>query len=162
MNLVSVVLSGGAGTRLWPASRQAYPKPFMKVGGSPLLAQAMISYDNAQASLTFDGNTPTGHLDTTTLIGTTGTAVSQGPDHNDQRITITTRQGVASPNLGGTWFLDGFHGTMAELLCAIEEDRQPNHNAKGNLRSLAVCFAAVASAESAAPEKPGAIRKPPL
>lgn len=41
MNLVSVVLSGGAGTRLWPASRQAYPKPFMKLGGEPLLAQAI-------------------------------------------------------------------------------------------------------------------------
>jgi len=41
MKLVSVVLSGGAGTRLWPASRQAYPKPFMKLGGSPLLAQAI-------------------------------------------------------------------------------------------------------------------------
>jgi mannose-1-phosphate guanylyltransferase / mannose-6-phosphate isomerase len=41
MKLVSVVLSGGAGTRLWPASRQAYPKPFMKVGGPPLLAQAI-------------------------------------------------------------------------------------------------------------------------
>ncbi|MDF2462273.1 MAG: mannose-phosphate guanylyltransferase/mannose-6-phosphate isomerase [Ramlibacter sp.] len=42
MKLVSVVLSGGAGTRLWPASRQAYPKPFMKIGGSPLLAQAIL------------------------------------------------------------------------------------------------------------------------
>ncbi|MDP3135434.1 MAG: sugar phosphate nucleotidyltransferase, partial [Burkholderiaceae bacterium] len=41
MKLVSVVLSGGAGTRLWPASRQAYPKPFMKLGGSCLLAQAI-------------------------------------------------------------------------------------------------------------------------
>jgi mannose-1-phosphate guanylyltransferase len=41
MNLVSVVLSGGAGTRLWPASRQAYPKPFMKLGGQPLLAHAI-------------------------------------------------------------------------------------------------------------------------
>jgi mannose-1-phosphate guanylyltransferase/mannose-6-phosphate isomerase len=41
MKLVSVVLSGGAGTRLWPASRQAYPKPFMKLGGSSLLAQAI-------------------------------------------------------------------------------------------------------------------------
>jgi mannose-1-phosphate guanylyltransferase len=41
MKLVSVVLSGGAGTRLWPASRQAYPKPFMKLGGQPLLAQAI-------------------------------------------------------------------------------------------------------------------------
>ena len=41
MKLVSVVLSGGAGTRLWPASRQAFPKPFMKLGGSALLAQAI-------------------------------------------------------------------------------------------------------------------------
>jgi mannose-1-phosphate guanylyltransferase len=41
MKLVTVVLSGGAGTRLWPASRQGFPKPFMKVGGEPLLAQAI-------------------------------------------------------------------------------------------------------------------------
>jgi mannose-1-phosphate guanylyltransferase len=41
MRLLSVVLSGGAGSRLWPASRQAFPKPFMKVGGSTLLQQAV-------------------------------------------------------------------------------------------------------------------------
>jgi len=112
--------------------------------------------------LIFDGNTPSGHLDTTTLIGTSGTAVSQGPDLNTQHITIITKDGVASPALSGTWFLEGFHGTMAELLCAIEENRQPNNNARENLKSLALCFAAVASAESRRPENPGAIRKPPL
>ena len=41
MHLVSVVLSGGAGTRLWPVSRQSYPKPFMQLGGSTLLGQAI-------------------------------------------------------------------------------------------------------------------------
>lgn len=41
MKLVSVVLSGGAGTRLWPASRQAHPKPFMRLGGRTLLEQAV-------------------------------------------------------------------------------------------------------------------------
>lgn len=41
MNLLSVVLSGGAGTRLWPVSRQAYPKPFLQLGGSSLLEQAI-------------------------------------------------------------------------------------------------------------------------
>lgn len=41
MNLITVVLSGGAGTRLWPVSRQAHPKPFMKLGGSALLEQAI-------------------------------------------------------------------------------------------------------------------------
>ena len=41
MRLVSVVLSGGSGSRLWPASRQAHPKPFMKIGDSTLLQQAI-------------------------------------------------------------------------------------------------------------------------
>mgnify|MGYP002630318051 CR=1 FL=1 len=41
MKLISVVLSGGAGTRLWPVSRQAHPKPFMKLGGKALLEQAI-------------------------------------------------------------------------------------------------------------------------
>ena len=41
MKLVSVILSGGMGTRLWPVSRQALPKPFMNLGGSSLLRQAV-------------------------------------------------------------------------------------------------------------------------
>lgn len=41
MHLVSIVLSGGAGTRLWPVSRHALPKPFMQLGGSSLLQQAI-------------------------------------------------------------------------------------------------------------------------
>lgn len=41
MRLLSVVLSGGSGTRLWPVSRQTYPKPFMQIGGSSLLQQAI-------------------------------------------------------------------------------------------------------------------------
>lgn len=41
MTLISVILSGGAGSRLWPTSRQAYPKPFMQLGGSSLLSQAI-------------------------------------------------------------------------------------------------------------------------
>lgn len=36
--LISVVMSGGAGTRLWPVSREGYPKPFMKLSdGESLL-----------------------------------------------------------------------------------------------------------------------------
>lgn len=41
MKLITVILSGGAGTRLWPVSRQSFPKPFMKLGGRPLLEQAI-------------------------------------------------------------------------------------------------------------------------
>lgn len=38
--LVPVILSGGAGTRLWPVSREGNPKPFMKMAdGKSLLAK---------------------------------------------------------------------------------------------------------------------------
>ena len=41
--LIPVILSGGAGTRLWPASRQAYPKPFMQLSdGESLLGLSLI------------------------------------------------------------------------------------------------------------------------
>jgi len=37
--LVPVILSGGAGTRLWPVSRRAHPKPFMKLVDGESLAE---------------------------------------------------------------------------------------------------------------------------
>jgi mannose-1-phosphate guanylyltransferase len=40
--LVPVILSGGAGTRLWPVSREGLPKPFMKVGGERSLLQETL------------------------------------------------------------------------------------------------------------------------
>lgn len=40
--LIPVILSGGAGTRLWPVSRQAHPKPFMTLAdGETLLAKTL-------------------------------------------------------------------------------------------------------------------------
>jgi len=40
--LIPIILSGGAGTRLWPVSRQAYPKPFMPLGdGQTLLYKTL-------------------------------------------------------------------------------------------------------------------------
>ena len=42
MKLVPVILSGGAGTRLWPASREAEPKPFILLpDGQSLLQKAL-------------------------------------------------------------------------------------------------------------------------
>jgi hypothetical protein len=81
---------------------------------------------------------------------------------NQQSVTLTTADGVAVPELSGSWFGDGFAGTMAELLCAIEENRIPNNNARDNLKSLAVCFAALASADSGGqPQSVGRTRRVP-
>jgi len=37
--LIPLILSGGAGTRLWPISREAHPKPFMKLPDGQSLLQ---------------------------------------------------------------------------------------------------------------------------
>jgi mannose-1-phosphate guanylyltransferase/mannose-6-phosphate isomerase len=40
--LVPVILSGGAGTRLWPVSRRAHPKPFMELLDGETLAEKTL------------------------------------------------------------------------------------------------------------------------
>lgn len=37
--IIPVILSGGAGTRLWPVSRRAHPKPFMELADGETLAE---------------------------------------------------------------------------------------------------------------------------
>ena len=40
MKLVPIILCGGAGTRLWPVSRESMPKPFMRLADGKSLLQA--------------------------------------------------------------------------------------------------------------------------
>lgn len=127
----------------------------------PMAAQVMLEYDGGQASLIFDANVPYGSEDHTYVGGTKGSLTSTGPSLSDQKVTLVTEEGIAIPRLQGNWFPDGFHGTMAELLCAIEENRQPSNNARDNLKSLALCFSAIAAGSEGIAKVPGEVRKLP-
>jgi mannose-1-phosphate guanylyltransferase/mannose-6-phosphate isomerase len=48
--LIPVILSGGAGTRLWPVSRRTYPKPFMQVGNGGSLLERTVQRAHAISS----------------------------------------------------------------------------------------------------------------
>ncbi len=54
--LIPVILSGGAGTRLWPVSREAHPKPFMRLpDGQSLLQKTLtraLALDDVEQLLT--------------------------------------------------------------------------------------------------------------
>ncbi|TVS11634.1 MAG: mannose-1-phosphate guanylyltransferase/mannose-6-phosphate isomerase [Wenzhouxiangella sp.] len=57
--LIPVILSGGAGTRLWPVSRKAHPKPFMRLADGRTLAgstlERALKVADADTTLTVTG-----------------------------------------------------------------------------------------------------------
>ncbi len=154
-DVVTRLLRGRRAQRVW-ASAVRTPSQKMK---PPILAHAVIDFDGAQARLNFNGHVQLGQEDRTVVCGSAGTLRSFGPSLSEQQITLHTAAGRATPALEGTWFANGFQGAMSELLCAIEENREPSHSARNNLDSLALCFAALASADTGAPQKPGEIRR---
>ena len=91
------------------------------------------------------------------VCGDRGTLRSFGPSLSEQTVTVHTSKGHATVPLEGTWFASGFQGAMGELLCAIEEKREPGHSGRNNRDSLALCFAALASADSGEPKRPGTV-----
>jgi len=125
----------------------------------PLLGQAILEFENAQASLWFNGDVRFGPQDSIYVAGSDGTVESSGPDLSEQSVTLYTDDGYSRPELETTWFPDGFRGAMGELLCAIEEDREPSHSGQNNLRTLEICFAALGATEDGEPKRPGDIRK---
>jgi predicted dehydrogenase len=127
----------------------------------PFLASAIIEAEEAQARISLNAAVVFGQTDRTLICGSRGTLRSEGPSLSKQSVVLTTAEGEAVPDLRGTWFENGFEGTMAELLCAIEQQREPLNSARNNLRTLELCFAALQSANTGQPVKPGTVRRLP-
>ena len=51
------------------------------------------------------------------------------------------------PRWKEVWFPDAFAGTMAQLLCALEEDSEPEISGRDNLKTMALVEACYRSAE---------------
>ncbi|PAJ77202.1 mannose-1-phosphate guanylyltransferase/mannose-6-phosphate isomerase [Burkholderia ubonensis] len=51
MNIIPVIICGGAGTRLWPVSREAFPKPLLRLAdGQSLLQKTYLRAQRATAA----------------------------------------------------------------------------------------------------------------
>jgi predicted dehydrogenase len=145
------------GNRPWQKVLAVRTRSLGQTAKPAMLAQAIIQFEGGQASLVFDASLKFDSRDTTYVGGSTGSIRSEGANLGEQVVTITTEAGASSPVLEGSWFPDGFHGTMGELLCAIEENREPVNSARENLRGLGLCFAAIASADSGEAVVPGQV-----
>jgi predicted dehydrogenase len=155
--MVRCLLPGKKALRVF-ASRARVPGQMIMPA---LLGQSLIEFEEGQASLAFDASVGVSPWDTSFVTGTDGNLTSVGVDINAQVVTLQRREGSYQPPLTGCWFPDGFQGTMVELLHSIEQRRPPQHSAADNLKSLELCFAAVASAETGQSVRPGEIRRLP-
>lgn len=153
-DLICALLPGQQAEQVYASVRRSSTQR----SAPPLVAQTALSFEDCLVTLTINGDTIQGGWDRSKLVGSKATVISEGRDLNQQQVTLMTPEGSYTPQLTGAWFDDGFHGAMAELLCAIEARREPRHNARDNLRSLELCFAVLASADSAQPVKPGQVR----
>lgn len=121
----------------------------------PMLANAVINFGDGLATFGFSAYqsfAPHEHL---CCVGSKGTLRGSGDLCNLTALELATKRGTVKVPLQGKWFPDGFRGTLGEFLRAIEEKREPSISATNNLRSLELCFAALASADTGRPIKPG-------
>ncbi len=79
--------------------------------------------------------------------GTTGTLRGSVLLDSD-RLELDDGSTRTSVELSGAWFVDGFAAAMGELMCAVEEHREPENSAADAARSVAVVLAARDSADS--------------
>ncbi|MBM49672.1 MAG: dehydrogenase [Roseibacillus sp.] len=154
-DITTQIMAGQEPTRVL-ASTVRYDE---QVYRPPALAAVIIEYPGAQVRLSFNAHATLGEEDVTTVVGTKGTIRTRGPGLNDQpEVQIFLKEGQCRVPLESCWFDAGFEGTMGELLCAIEEDREPSNSARSNLRSLELCFAALAAADTGQPVEVGSVR----
>jgi predicted dehydrogenase len=123
----------------------------------PMVGLAMVAYPNGLASLVFDGHSRFAPEEFLQVSGTEGLLRARGPLVHIDTVELHTRKGSATAKVEGKWFHDGFRGAMGELLCAIEEKREPQNSAANNLPSLELCFAALRAADTGIAQIPGKV-----
>jgi predicted dehydrogenase len=71
------------------------------------------------------------------------------PARTPSTLDFTTKQQPGywlSPRWPEVWFPDAFVGTMAQLLCAVEDGTEPEISGRDNVETIALCAAVIAAA----------------
>ncbi|MBE7539955.1 MAG: Gfo/Idh/MocA family oxidoreductase [Opitutaceae bacterium] len=122
----------------------------------PMLAHCAVEFESGLATLAFNAHSKHGPREAFNVCGTAGTLRGEGAGVIQVDLLDMYWAGChARPRLQGAWMPDGFRGAMGELLCAIEEKREPENSAANNLRTLELCFAAMKSADTGRSIRPG-------
>lgn len=141
----------------------------------PLLGRIDMDLPGAQASVTLDGSVRAGVSFRTYVAGSEASVEVTGPNEpwdggsgelerlpwQHESLSVYVPGGRLTPEIDGSWNTDGFRGAMGELQVAVEEGREPDHSGRDNLETMALCFAACASAVDGEPKRPGEVQRLP-
>lgn len=123
----------------------------------PMSTATIIEYPGASASLCFHAHTKFANGEFLRVTGSRGVFTGSGYICAIKEVELFTEGRQARGRLEGEWFPQGMRGTMGELLHAIVEKREPSNSAESSMKGLALCFAAIESARTGLPQKPGTI-----
>ncbi|MCY4114446.1 MAG: Gfo/Idh/MocA family oxidoreductase [Chloroflexi bacterium] len=116
---------------------------------SPLCHSLLMHFDGGDVLCTEHFNniapSPAAHSDTWYLDGVEGSIVGTQQWVEVSRKDAPDRR-VRFP-IEGRWFPDAFGGSMAEMMTAVTEGREPLTYGRDNLNSIKTAFAAVRSSE---------------
>lgn len=124
---------------------------------APMLAHAVVNFGDGLATLGFSAYESHEPREYFCAVGSKGTLRGAANVARIDELEYSNAKGTVKLPLKGEWFPDGFRGTLGEFLRSIEEDRDPSISAADNLKSLELCFAAVESADTGKPIKPGKV-----
>ena len=120
-------------------------------GSGDMIASIQLEFPNQALGIVVDDNTaypPAGVFSRFKIEGTKGIIIGEAMSNVSLQIqSELLGEDVQEVELDGQWFPDGFIGTMGELMCAIEEKREPAISGRDNLKTLELIFAAYKSAE---------------
>lgn len=142
-DMVAQVFSGREATEV-TARVKSVPNSVIAV---PTNASVLIEYPDVQASLTFRGSSHPREWAGYRVEGTDGVLYNSSDEYlGSSAVNLFTADGTQTVDLQGSWFANGMHGSMAELLRSLEEGVVPSNEASTALPGLQLCYAALQSA----------------
>jgi len=112
----------------------------LKVNGDIALA-LILEFDSAIGSIVEDNSAPLSVVPTSNFRVAGDLLSVSGQSMGDNlSFVINTQEEKCELKLDGSWFPDGFIGTMGELMLSIEEDREPSTSIEDNIKSLEIAL----------------------
>jgi predicted dehydrogenase len=124
---------------------------------APTLVSVLIDFGSVQATINLRASSRYTDTSGFEVVGSRGRIHFAGTSLGGERVEVVNDQGTGSVAVDPDWFPGALKGSMADLLCAIEDQRAPLASAESSLKGLALCFAALESAATGRPVDPAEV-----